>query len=109
MELAFDTVAVRRICESDLEARKCYPEETVDELRARLADIRAATSASDLIAGKPRLDTCPPGRIQFNLNGGYELVCLGNHPQPTLTKDGLVDLGRMRRLKVVAIQECRNG
>jgi hypothetical protein len=57
MELAFETVALRRVCESGTEARKCYPEGTVEELQARLADIRAATSASDLVAGRPSVWT----------------------------------------------------
>jgi hypothetical protein len=110
MELAFETVALRRFCESDIEARKCYPEETVEELHARLADIRAATSASDLVAGRPFLNARPPARIRFSLDGRYELVCVGNHPRPPLTKDGLVDFDRMRRVRVIAIvQERQNG
>ena len=110
MELAFETVALRQICESDIEARKCYPEEMVEELHARLADMRAAASVSDLVAGTPSLDARPPASIRFSLDGGYELVCVGNHPRPTLTKDGLVDFGRMRRVRVVAIlQERQNG
>jgi hypothetical protein len=110
MELAFETVALRQVCESNIEARKCYPEETVEELHARLADMRAATSASDLVMGRPSLDARPPARIQFSLDGGYELVCVCNHPRPALTKDGLIDFDRMRRVRVVAIvQERQNG
>jgi toxin HigB-1 len=110
MELAFETVGLRRVCESDTEARKCLPEGTVEELQARLADIRAATSVSDLVAGKPSLDARTPGRIRFGLDGGYELVCIGNHPKPPLTDGGLVDFSRMRRVRVVVIaQEPENG
>jgi hypothetical protein len=110
MELAFETVALRRICESDVEARKCYPETTADELQARLADMRASISASDLFAGRPSIDTQPPATIRFLLDGGYELVCVGNHPSPPLTQDGLADLNRVRRVKVVTIaQEPQNG
>jgi hypothetical protein len=108
MELAFETVALRRVCESDIEARKCYPEETVEDLHARLADLRAATSVSDLVTGKPSLDDCPPARFRFSLDGGYELVCVGNHPRPAVRKDGLVDFSRMRRVRVVAIVLERN-
>jgi toxin HigB-1 len=103
MELAFETRALRRVCESDAEARRRYPKEMVEELQARLADLRAATSASDLVAGRPSLDGCPPGRIRFSLDGGGELVCVGNHPRPPLTKEDLVDFDRIRRVRVVAI------
>lgn len=110
MELAFETAALRRVCESDVEARKCYPEGTADELQARLADMRAAMSAADLVAGRPSVDLRPPASIRFRLDGGYELVCVGNHPAPPLTQDGLVDLNRVRRVRVVTIgQEYRNG
>lgn len=103
MELAFETRALRRVCESDAEARRRYPNGMVEELQARLADLRAATSVSDLVAGRPSLDSCPPGRIRFSLDGGHELVCVGNHPRPPLTKEGLVDFNRMRRVRVVMI------
>lgn len=110
MELAFDTVALRCICESDVEARKCYPEKTANELQARLADMRAAISASDLFAGRPSIDAQPPVTIRFLLDGGYELVCVGNHRGPPLTQEGLADLSRVRRIKVVTIaQEYQNG
>jgi hypothetical protein len=110
MELAFETVGLRHVCESDLEARKCFPQGTVEELQARLADMRAAKSVSDLVAGKPYFDPHPPGRIRFGLDGGYELMCVGNHPRPTLTGDGLIDFSRMRRVKIVTIaQGRRNG
>lgn len=110
MELAFETVALRRVCESDIEARKRYPQGTVDELQARLADMRAAASASDLLAGRPSFDARPPARIRFMLDGGYELVCVCNHPQPLLTKDGMMDFDRVRRVKIVTIiQEGQDG
>jgi hypothetical protein len=107
MELAFETLALRDICESDVEARKSLPASTVDDLQARLADLRAATSASDLVAGRPTFDANPPGYIRFSLNGGYELVSVGNHPRPLLTDGGLMRLERVRRVRVVAISGGR--
>lgn len=101
MELAFETPYLRRICESDVEARARYPDATVNELQARLADVHAAKSASDLVVSRALLDPSPPARVQFRLDGGYELVCVGNHPSPPLTTGGLIDLDRMRRVKVV--------
>ena len=75
-----------------------------------LADMRAAASVSDLVAGSPSLDEQPPGWIRFGLEGGYELVCAGNHPRPPVTDDGRVDFSRTRRVKVVRIgQESQHG
>ena len=103
MELAFETQGLRRVCESDAEARKCFPGGTAGQLQDRLADMRAATSVSDLVAGSPALDARPPGQIRFGLEGGYELVCAGNHPRPPVTDEGRVDFSRIRRVKVVRI------
>jgi hypothetical protein len=103
MELAFETPWLRRVCESDTEARKCFPGGTAGQLQDRLADMRAATSVSDLAAGSPALDARPPGQIRFGLEGGYELVCAGNHPRPPITGDGRVDFSRIRRVKVLRI------
>lgn len=110
MELAFGTPDLRRVCESDTEARKCFPGGTAGQLQDRLADMRAAASVSDLIAGRPTLDARPPGQIRFGLEGGYELVCVGNHPRPPVTDEGQVDFSRIRRVKVVRIgQESQYG
>lgn len=110
MELAFDTQALRRVCESDVEARKRFPGETAGQLQDRLADMRAAASVSDLVAGRPSLDGQPPGWIRFSLEGGYELVCTANHPRPPVTDDGRVDFSRVRRVKVARIgQEPQHG
>jgi hypothetical protein len=110
MELAFETQELRRVCESDADACKCLPRGTAAQLQDRLADMRAATSVSDLVAGSPALDASPPGEIRFTLEGGYELVCGGNHPRPPVTDEGRVDFSRIRRVKVVRIgQEPEHG
>jgi hypothetical protein len=110
MELAFETQGLRRVCESDVEARKRFSGGTAGQLQDRLADMRAAASVSDLVAGSPSLDEQPPGWIRFGLEGGYELVCAGNHPRPPITDDGRVDFSRVRRVKVVRIgQESQHG
>ena len=42
-----------------------------EALQDRLADLRAATSAADLVAGSSSMDGLPPGQIRFGLEGGY--------------------------------------
>lgn len=109
MELAFDTEGLRLICESMTQARRQLPRPVAESLHARLADIRAAGSAADLREAVRRLDGEPPARIVFNLDGGYELVCAGNHHAPVLTGDGSVDLTCLRRLRIVTVTERREG
>ena len=72
--------------------------------------MRAATSGADLVVAGPEIDLAPPGTVRFRLNGGYTLVCMGNHPKPALASGGLIDPTRLRRLRVARIeQEHRNG
>jgi hypothetical protein len=105
MELAFESELLRLICESEAEARQLLPGSAAESLHARLADIRSAASAADLTAFAHSLDGQPPARIAFTLDGGYELVCVGNHPTPALTSGGIINFTRLRRLKVIAISE----
>lgn len=103
MELAFETVTLRRLCESDSEARKRYPETVVDDLQARLADLRAATTAADLVVANPIIDARPPGHIFFRLDGDHELRCVVNHPIPPIAESGLIAFERVRRIRIIYI------
>lgn len=103
MELAFETLALRVACESGEEAHRLYPEPIANVLLARLADIRGAPAVAGLVLAGMSVDAHPPGRVTFALGDGYGLVCVGNHPRPPVTADGILDLARLRRLKVVAI------
>jgi hypothetical protein len=107
MDVAFDTPRLRLVCESDTEARRYYPASTVAQLRSRLADLRAAMSAADLLITRASLDPQPPACVRFLLDEGYELVCVDSHPNPHLGTDGLVDFERMRRVKVVKFGRTR--
>ena len=105
VELIFASRPLRLLCEDEAEARRALPAQTVIELHARLADMDAAQSMSDVVFGEPELNAMPPGRVRFRLVGGYELVCVGNHRSPALTADGGVDFDRVRRLKIQKIGE----
>ncbi len=100
MDVGFATERLRDLCESRSPSRIQAPAVVVGELHARLADIRAATCASDLIVARAEIDARPPGRVRFRLGEAYELLCAGSVVRPYLTSDGLVDLERVRRIVV---------
>jgi hypothetical protein len=108
MDVAFETERLRRLCEVDAVARRWYGSSTVEQLQARLADIRAALSAAELVVTGAALDPTPPGRILFRLAGGYELVCEGSHPHPRFDNDGLIAFEQLRRVKVVKFGRVRH-
>lgn len=70
-------------------------------LIARLADIEAANSVADLVAGRPR--EISANDYALDLDDGYLLVFTGNHhPNPT-DQNGLVDWSRVSRIKITSI------
>lgn len=103
MELAFRTRTLRSICEDEAKAAQHFHPEVVASLKRRLADLRAADSVDDLIAGRPRLTSDHSPVIRLALVDEYELVCQMNHPNPPLDADGKLDWSRVRRLKVTLI------
>ena len=73
-------------------------------LKHRLADMRAARSPSDLIAGKPR--AMPGADREFmviDLHEGYQIEFSTNHPNNPRTEAGGLDWTRVSRIKILRI------
>lgn len=100
MEVTFATRALRTLCE-DLPRGALAPP-VADALRERVADLRAALSAEDLLAGVS-LTSGPPAKIVLDLADGAVLRCAVAHR--VLPRDDAGDLrwAHVRRVKVVAI------
>jgi hypothetical protein len=100
MELAFATERLRAVCEDGMIAGTEYDRMFVEQLQARLADLRAAGSIYDLLAGNPRTES---GRLTVEVTNGYVLVARPNHRVAPLRADGEVDWGRVRRLHILEL------
>jgi hypothetical protein len=100
VEIAFATQRLRAICEDGSIAVTEYDSMVVEQLQARLADLRAAESAHDLLAGDPKLDS---NRLLIQLAHGFVLVAKPNHRASPLADDGIVDWRRVRRLQILEI------
>jgi len=109
MNVGFETERLREVCESRGAVRTRAPASVVEQLHARLADMRAATCASDLVVARAEIDSRPPVRVRFRLDEGYELVCTGSVAQPYLDAEGLIDLDRMRRVIVTKFGRSSRG
>lgn len=103
MELAFRTRELRSICEDEDVAAERFDPRVVGSLKRRLADLRAADSVDDLVAGHPRLASDPYPAVSLDLACGYELVCHVNHPNPQVGADRQLSWPSVRRLQVTAI------
>ncbi len=104
MEIAFDTKHLRTICESEVQANHELGSEVAEILKHRLADLRAATSIKDLVAGRPRkLDDVNRQYMIINLRDGYGLVYCANHLKNPKTETGDLDWERVSRVKILRI------
>jgi hypothetical protein len=105
MELSFRTHMVRTICEDEDKAVSMLGVAAADRLRNRLADLRAAGTVSDLVAGNPRFSGHRNSELRIQLDEAHDLFCRPNHTTPPEDSAGLIDWPRVHRLQVVEIEE----
>lgn len=104
MEIAFFTKEIRSICETSDIADQVLGPDIGNILRRRLADIRAALSINDLVAGSPIIENFSeePSLI-INLSNESILVLVPNHVRNPIGESGEVDWSKVTRLKVFHI------
>ena len=105
MELSFRTRELRSVCENEDKTASAFGSEVGDRLRRRLADLRAARTVHDLVAGRPRLSGDRNAELRLLIAKGYKLYCRPNHN--TLPEDdaGMIDWREVYRLQVMDIEE----
>lgn len=106
MEKGFAKPELRDICENFRAATKTLGAESARKLRSRLADIDAAESVSELVAGKPHpLKGTRAGQLSISLAGGMRLVIEpANDPIPK-KNDGSVDWAQVTKVRVIEIED----
>ena len=104
LELAFDTLELRSICESPTKAKRKLGDLASRDLRHRLADMRAAESASTLIEMGWASESGTRGSpsLRISLTGTMYVICQPNHGRLPLLK-GRVDWTHVTRLRVTSI------
>ncbi|BDB72292.1 hypothetical protein Cthiooxydans_47040 [Comamonas thiooxydans] len=96
---------LREQCADEAVAAQTLPTEVVANLKHRIADIRAADSMEEVIAGKPRQGTYNGEECYFiDLGRSHELTLVQAHVEPRRTADGALDWSRTRRVKVVSLK-----
>jgi toxin HigB-1 len=105
LEIAFAEKALRHLCENETKAQRVLGLDTAKKLRRRLADLRAATSISDLVAGRPRELGGPcPRPIAVDLGEGARMVFSAAHNVNPLLESGCVDWPKVSRIKILRIE-----
>lgn len=105
LELAFDSMPLRTICESEAQAKLELGSTVAEILKHRLADMRAATSVKDLVVGRPRiLDDSRGQHMVVDLCDGYWLTFQSNHTNRPIIDADDIDWARVTRIKLLRIE-----
>ncbi len=110
MVLAFESKAIRALCEQKIVAEDQLGSAAAAQLRHRLNDIDAASSPEDLIVGNPRAVVLGDDEyFVIDLCEEYELILVANHNQTPLESDGRIKWPLVNRVKVVRIAKEIHG
>ena len=103
MELAFHTKSVRGTCENEDQAKVELGVEVAEALKHRLADMRAARSPKDLVAGRPRI-VADGQEMAIDVCEGYRIIFKANHLDCPSNDMGGVDWAKVSRIKIMRIE-----
>jgi hypothetical protein len=104
LELAFATKALRTLCENEAAATHELGTERANGLKRRLADLRAAENAGELVAGRPRQASDSNNRLKIDISDTSCLVLSSNHATIPRLDSGGVDWPNVTRVKVLRIE-----
>lgn len=107
MVLSFASKSLREICEAEEPATRQLAKNVTKSLRHRLADLEAAGSVKDIIAGYPRKRGAS-GNYQLTLSDGFCLEFAANHVKNPVGKDEEVDWSRVNRIQIMRIGKCHD-
>jgi len=104
MEVVFANRNLQKICEDSERGQRKLGRASARKLRARLADIVAASRLEDLCADRPHpLKGSRADEFAVDLSGGNRLVFRANDdPMPT-TSDGATDWRNVTSIRVAFI------
>lgn len=107
IQLAFDTMKLRQICENFVSAKRSLGGRAAKSLHARLADLCASSSPLDMVdMGFAGFHKGSDARIFIYIEDGYAIeAVVSNRPEPRLG-DGRLDWKQVSRLKILSIERA---
>ena len=105
MDVEFKNSHIKELCENSRSAKQELGEACAKKLRSRIADIQAAASVHDLIAGKPHPLTGKKDSMKYSIRldkGMRLLIEPDQNPMPS-RDDGGIDWTRVTKVKITYI------
>ena len=104
MDILFTGDDLERLCSNRREQNKRLGSKGAKKLRTRLADLMAASTVTDLVAGRPHpLKGDRAGQFAVDLDGGRRLVFKPAHEPIPQRDDGSVAWEQVTAVRVVFI------
>lgn len=102
MEIIFGDSKLQKLCEQQAVAQKQLGQVCARKLRLRLADLAAAGSVRELVAGRPHpLKGDRAGQFAVDLEGAKRLVFEPANDPISCNKDGSIDWSKVTRVCIV--------
>jgi hypothetical protein len=105
LEIAFAKEKLRTLCENKAKAETSLGIEAAVKLRRRLADLVAAENVKELIAGGAKSRGDLGKELVIELDANHTLVLTPNHMVMPTSKAGNVDWKKVRRVKILRIDQ----
>lgn len=103
MNLAYETRALRSLCEREHLAEREYGIAVATQLKHRLDDLEAATNALDLVVAKPE-PQAGSTTLRIRLGRKAFIEFIANHQDVPVGKNRRVDWSRVSRIKITKIE-----
>ena len=105
MDIEFKNSHIRELCENSRSAKQELGEACAKKLHSRIADIQAAASINELIAGKPHPLTGKKDHMKYSiqLDKGTRLLIEPDHRPMPSREDGGIDWTRVTKVKITFI------
>lgn len=103
MRIAFDTQSLRQLCEQEENANDALGAEEARKLMNRLADLSAAHTVHELVAGRPH-PVDGADEYAVNLGDTSRIIFCANHVTNPVLGNGAIDWSRVRRIRVLRIE-----
>jgi hypothetical protein len=104
LELAYETKALRDICESEGIAKRELGTKVAGALRRRLSDFRSVDTFDELPFAKPKKKS---NSVMFDLSDDWQLVVTSGHGENPKLASGKIDWANVTRLKITRIEKSR--
>jgi len=104
MEITFGDRKLQNLCEQEKLAQRKLGKNCAKKLKARFADLAAASCVAKLVAGRPHpLKGDRAGEFAIDREGGKRLVFKPDNDPIPLTKDGSIDWSQVTAVCIVFI------